>query len=500
MAHTSSNHIHQLIRSMNRSEKRFFKIHLRTHSSKHSDSYMDLFDRISQQDEYEEASLIKEFKSSGQRYPVMKHRLFEKVLDALEVFHRGHDPILALRTELNRAQVLMSRGLYAQADQLIEGVILKAAELDLPELILEAKRLQLVFLGPDLKGSGQDSKTLTDWSVEMDALISQVKDEWDLCHKRAIVFRQMETVSRGPETSDIEGLASYANHMTEKGPRCRFIWHHGMAALAFMHGNAHETLEHTNACVRLLEEHGFMTKDHKVSLAKMVANGFYSAYRSHDLDQAEEFMVRLKIMYKEEAESPEYPEFLALYLQSKLFMENHSHSYFDAEHMREMEQRFLEICEALSTQVRAGLDYGFALFNHGVHDSSAALKALNRILHAADVSRDDEVYARALIYSNVIHIETDDREWLLHSARTLKRYLQSRDRMGATESALLRYIADIRRSRSVDGEAKALARYTESLRTVRRLPMERISFEYFDFLRWAEERSSLNRRSPRMVA
>ena len=232
----------------------------------------------------------------------------------------------------------------------------------------------------------------------------------------------------------------------------------------------------------------------------MIANGFYSAYRVHSYDRAEELLVKFKVIYREEHEATNGIDFLALYLQSKLFYENHLHSYHDAEHLLELENIYLKSCGDLDVLVRAGIDYGYALLYHGIGERSKALKCLNSVLNADEISRNDEVYARALLFSNVLYIEQDDREWLVHSARGLKRYLQSRERLGAVESALLGYITDIRRSRSYEGERNALEKYIMVLRSVRKDSSERIAFEYFDFLRWAEQRLDSGGRRFQKVA
>ena len=498
MAQSSSNHLHQLIHSMSRSEKRFFKIHLRTHSSKHLELYEELFDSIHDQLVYDESLLTKELKKADQRFPVLKHRLFEKVLDSLEVFGRSNDALLMLRTNLSRAQILLSRGLFNQGYTMLESVVVQAMEIDQADIALEAKRLLLSYLEPDLNGLNNNEQELESWNEEMNSIFQLLQEEWDLILQRAHVFTRMESGIRRPLEDSL--VKKGKERPLAKSPNINFLWFHTEAAKAFMRDDSKDALEHTNTCLGLLKEHVHLTRDHKLSVAKMVANGFYSSYRSHDLDQAENFLARLKCMLYEEKSNPGYAEYLALYLQCKLFIENYTHSYYDAEHIRSLEAEFMMEREKLSKHVRSGLDYGFALFHHGVGDNTLSLKAANRILNAKDISRDDEVYARTLIFSNVLHIENGDKEWLTHSARTLKRFLISRNRNGETETALLKYISDIRRSRTPEGEAKALKNYTNSLREVRRKPQERISFEYFDFLRWAEERSTGPKGSYGMVA
>ncbi len=87
----------------------------------------------------------------------------------------------------------------------------------------------------------------------------------------------------------------------------------------------------------------------------------------------------------------------------------------------------------------------------------------------------------------VLHAESGDREWMAHSARALKRYLKPRDLMRGVEGLLLDYISDFRRARSEEGEERAMRQFVHRLRTIRRQPIERVSFEHFDFLSWAED-------------
>ncbi|NNK81125.1 MAG: hypothetical protein HKO93_06480, partial [Flavobacteriales bacterium] len=73
MANSASLQLFDLVHSMTRSEKRYFKIYIRTHSSKHSDEYIQLFDMIDEQEEYDENALISTVKDQGsdQRFAVL---------------------------------------------------------------------------------------------------------------------------------------------------------------------------------------------------------------------------------------------------------------------------------------------------------------------------------------------------------------------------------------------------------------------------------------------
>ena len=136
--------------------------------------------------------------------------------------------------------------------------------------------------------------------------------------------------------------------------------------------------------------------------------------------------------------------------------------------------------------IRAGIDYGLGLYFHSCGDIGSALRSLNRVLNDGEVRRDEDIYHRTLVFITLLHAESGDRSWMVHSARALKRYLVPRNLLQGADALLLEYISDYRRARSEEGEDRAIERYAIGLREIRKNDEDRISFEHFDFLAWAE--------------
>ena len=156
MANSASLQLFELISSMTRSEKRYFKIYIRTHASKHEKDYVQLFGLVEQQEQYDEESIIETIQKSGptQRFAVLKHRLFEKILDALESYKRSTDESMRLRHEINRAQVLMDRGMERVAAALLSKVEEQAMRIEEYETVLDARALTIA-MDESFKGKAQ---------------------------------------------------------------------------------------------------------------------------------------------------------------------------------------------------------------------------------------------------------------------------------------------------------------------------------------------------------
>jgi len=103
-----SNHLFLLIKSLTKSEKRYFHRFATRHNAKENNQYLALFDAIQKQEQYDETLLKKELvgKSSIQHFPVMKRYLYEQILESLHLFHQLQDAEETLKNQIHYAKIL----------------------------------------------------------------------------------------------------------------------------------------------------------------------------------------------------------------------------------------------------------------------------------------------------------------------------------------------------------------------------------------------------------
>ena len=85
-----SGELHQLIKNLSMSEKRYFKIFSSRHVIAGENNYIRLFDAIDKQEEYNEQKIKTALSKEAfvSHLPSEKHYLYNHVLDSLNAFHK----------------------------------------------------------------------------------------------------------------------------------------------------------------------------------------------------------------------------------------------------------------------------------------------------------------------------------------------------------------------------------------------------------------------------
>ena len=122
-----SEKLFQLIKSMKKSEKRYFKLWVQNDKAGNDPKFLQLFDQIDKQKAYNEKVLETSgsYITSGQ-LSNLKANLYSKVLTSLKYYNISNSPWTCKTRELvDHAQLLFDRSLYQQCDQLLDKSFLK---------------------------------------------------------------------------------------------------------------------------------------------------------------------------------------------------------------------------------------------------------------------------------------------------------------------------------------------------------------------------------------
>lgn len=156
----ASDHLFCLIKSLTKSEKRYFKvINSRKNEAEKESNYMKLFDAIDEQEVYDEEKIIEKF--AGQTFikhlPSERNYLYFSLLKVLVLFHENSIEFMELEEIRHYASVLYNKGLYDQSNKMLGKARKWALTYELfPELLSIAK-LQLELL-PMIAPSAEELK------------------------------------------------------------------------------------------------------------------------------------------------------------------------------------------------------------------------------------------------------------------------------------------------------------------------------------------------------
>lgn len=116
-----SDELHQLIKNLSMSEKRYFKIFSSRHVIAGENNYIRLFDAIEKQQEYDEQKIKATFGKEifVSHLPSEKHYLYHHVLDSLNAFHKDRTFLTRYCNILMTIEILYNKGLFDQCKKVI---------------------------------------------------------------------------------------------------------------------------------------------------------------------------------------------------------------------------------------------------------------------------------------------------------------------------------------------------------------------------------------------
>jgi hypothetical protein len=128
----------QLIKSLNKAEKRHFKLYSRRNAATGDPLFLKLFDFLDRQKQYQEEAIymkVPDIKRS--QLANIKSHLYKQLLVSLRLLHRSQNIEILVREYLDFAQILYAKGLYRQSLTLLDRAKNKAVEINLHSLALE---------------------------------------------------------------------------------------------------------------------------------------------------------------------------------------------------------------------------------------------------------------------------------------------------------------------------------------------------------------------------
>ena len=114
-----STELYDLIKSLTKSEKRFFKLHSALQSG--DKNYLRIFDAIDKQKTYDEEGLKKQFAKETfiRHLPSEKNHLYKLILKALRAYHSESSISGILKQEIKNIEILYQKALYEECNKLL---------------------------------------------------------------------------------------------------------------------------------------------------------------------------------------------------------------------------------------------------------------------------------------------------------------------------------------------------------------------------------------------
>jgi hypothetical protein len=123
MPNRSSDTLFQLIKSLEKSEKRNFKLYITRNSASEDLKSIQLFDALDKMEEYDEAQLLSKNKNLRKaQLSNAKAHLYREILSSLRLIRQEENIDIQLHEQLDYARILYNKGLYLQSLKTLDRI------------------------------------------------------------------------------------------------------------------------------------------------------------------------------------------------------------------------------------------------------------------------------------------------------------------------------------------------------------------------------------------
>ena len=186
-----SNELFYLIKSLTKSEKRYFK--LASTLQQGQKNYLQLFDAIEEQEEYDEQVIKDRFKGTVfiKHLPSEKNHLYYLILKSLRNFHADSTASSQLQEQIKNIEILFNKALYKECSKLVKKAKKMATDHEEFYFLLELISWEKVLLEEGY-ARGKFNKKIDDLVAEEQLVLENLRNlaEYQILYSKInYVFR-----------------------------------------------------------------------------------------------------------------------------------------------------------------------------------------------------------------------------------------------------------------------------------------------------------------------
>jgi tetratricopeptide (TPR) repeat protein len=495
MSKRSADILFQLIHSLEKAEKRHFKLFIKRNSSNENLKIIQLFDAIEKAEEYDEAKILRKVPTIQKtQLSNLKAHLYKQILASLRLLKSADSIDLQLNEQFDYAHILYKKGLFLQSLKLLE----KAKEIAranhkftfLVQIIALEKRIESLHI----------TRSMQDKAEQLSTEAIQVSQHIDAVARLSNLSLQLYSwyIKNGHTRNKEDEAAVKAFMQTHlpldawanSGFYERLYLYQSYSWYAFIRQDFLLYFKYTKKWVDLFEEHPLMKRvetGHYIKGMHNLLNALFDLRRDEKLVTAlKEFEAFAKTDRVQENENFRIQSFLYI-VQAKI-----NHHFLTGTFKEglalvpEIENRLQEYSLFIDPHRVMVLDYKIASLYFGSGDFETAIDYLQKIINDnVGLRYDIQCYAR--LQHLLAHFELGNYELVEYLSRSVLRFMEKMKNLTALEEEILKFL---RRSFSLSNDKmKAeLEKFLADIKKFEDNPLQARVFVYLDIVSWVESK------------
>lgn len=496
MSKRSSDELFQLVKSLEKAEKRNFKRFVQRNLDTSDLKIVTLFDVLDGMEEYDEDVLLRKVKTlKTAQLPNLKANLYRQILASLRTMRDDGNVEIQLHEQLEYASILYNKGLYQQSLKTLARVKESARALHQSTFWHQAlafeKKIELLHITRSLQNRAE---TL---SLEVQALNERLSLIGNLSNLSLQLYSWYINVGLARNAMDAAAVTAFfssnlpANAASTSSFFGRlylfqaYCWR-GLIVQDFL-----LYYRYARRWVDLFEDEPAMKKVETLFYIKGLHNLLHAHFMLRNYPKFDETLSQFEAF----ATTEEADANTGIRAQVFVYL---ALARLDAHFLK---GTFTEGV-ALACEVEAQLAvwqfridrhrtlvfyYKIACLYFGAGDPDKTIEYLNRIIHPKiDLRSDLQCYARFLHL--IAHYELGNYTILEHLIKSTYRFMAQLETLSAVEEEIFRFL---RKAFQLDNPARIRSAFTilkEKLEKLRSDPFESRSFMYLDIIAWLESK------------
>ena len=496
MPNKQTDSLFQLVKSLEKAEKRNFKLYVKRNSGGEDLKIVQLFDALDKMQEYDENQLLKNKSLRKQQLSNIKSHLYRNILSSLRVLKDTDNIDLQLHEQMDHARILYNKGLYLQALKMLDRMKETARTHNqftyLMQVLFFEKKIEALHITRSMQDRAdlltQEAEETNQRLVRISRLSNLSLQLYSWYIKNGHARNEKEDLAIREYFSD--HLPRNAN--TVQGFYERLYLYQCYCWYSFIRQDWLIYYRYTNKWVDLFRMEPLMIQVETAHYIK----GLHNLLNAHfGLRKYEKFNETLQeferfsasgLVQQTENNRIQTFVYLNIALINKHFMEG---TFTEGLPLAEYINNKLEEYSLYLDRHRILVfHYKIASLYFGSGDSERAIDHLNLIINRkVDLRTDLQCYSRLLHL--IAHYELGNYALMEYLARSVYRFMARMEHLSVVEKEILDFLRDSFRI-SPSELKSAFKDLLEKLKAQEDNPLETRAFSYLDIISWLESKIS----------
>lgn len=487
----SSDFLFRLIKALNKGDRRNFKLFARLQDG--DKKYIQLFDAIDKQEDYDERKLLKQFKGERftKQFSVAKNYLYNYILRTLDIFN--NDPHAELSSLIHKIEILMGKHLYDQAEKLVRKAKHMAEKQERFGEMLELLNHQRLILFK-MEKTKLFSATMEDIHQQQRQVLRQLDNFVQYVHLFDKTYGLMKSAGAARMEAETEQMDEILAHPLLQSPekalsvRAKLMRLDVLNDGSFFKHDFQVCLQCSQEMIDLYDSNPEIKREKNMRYIEILSNYGLFLYQIGNTEESKLAMEKLRATdnFNEE----EKIRILELYYSLKIGLCIETLDVEEGkaviEDFESLESRFVG---KMMKRVELQIYYLSAYFYLYAGDYSKALTWVNKFLNEPKTEVRTDLQCMARILNLMIHLELGNRDLLEYELKSVYRFISNRDRLFNFERTVLKYLRQLTVLHPDEDDLVVLENFQADLLDVLDDPFEQKAATLLDVLAWIDAKA-----------